>query len=124
MLWNPVTNIAAMVAATEIPEWCVAEALGRPGVWPLTPEEVAALYAASPISAVANVQCEVLVVLGASDKRVPPLNGREFVAALRMMGKRAACHEYPGEGHAIPGHESNAHVTVTVASWLAKHCLC
>ena len=113
-----------MVAATEIPEWCVAEALGRPGVWPLTPEEVAALYAASPISAVANVQCEVLVVLGASDKRVPPLNGREFVAALRMMGKRAACHEYPGEGHAIPGHESNAHVTVTVASWLAKHCLC
>merc|ERR1711871_331421 len=89
--WNPVTNIAAMVATTEIPEWCLAEGLNRSAdkIWPLSCEDVAQLYKASPVSVVQNVACPMLVVLGSADKRVPALSqGQEYVAALRHARQR------------------------------------
>jgi len=118
VLWNPVTNIAAMVAATEIPEWCTAEALGKDLSRPLSAEDVATLYTRSPISVAGNVECPILMVIGASDQRVPPLNGREYVATLQAQGKAVTAYQYPDNGHAIAGPEANAHVVTTIVAWL------
>ena len=52
---NPVTNISAMVGATDIPDWCYVEVLGseegrrRCSAAP-TPDDMAAMYSASPIA--------------------------------------------------------------------------
>ena len=132
VLWNPVVDLPAMLASTDIPEWCVAEALCLSEVkWPLTPEQLQRLYAASPISCVDGVQVPTLTIIGAADQRVPPSQGREWVAALEscrlrtdgpLPGEVDALF-YEGEGHAIAGSEANAHATQAAMQWLAKYLI-
>lgn len=126
-LWNPVTNLVSMLGGTEIPEWCLCEGLGRKwagggagGAWPLSGEDVAALHAASPMSVIGSVQCEAQLVLGGSDKRVPPTQGREWCAALEARGHAVQLHEYPDDGHSLAGPEATAHVSVSIVRWLAE----
>lgn len=129
-LWNPVIDVGAMLGATDIPEWCAAEGLGRGwrfggagGVWPLSPADAAALFEASPISVVGNVECAALLVLGGADRRVPPMNGRQWAAALEARGHQCEVHEYPDEGHALGGAEATAHVSVTIVDWICAQLL-
>eukprot|EP00908_Phaeocystis_cordata_P013729 Transcript_24788.p1 GENE.Transcript_24788~~Transcript_24788.p1 ORF type:complete len:357 (+),score=145.14 Transcript_24788:1549-2619(+) len=126
VLWNPVTNLPSMVTVTDIPEWCFAECLppGNPGLaWPLSHEQIAAMYDKSPISVVANVKVPALMLLGAADVRVPHSQGREWVAALQAQPSppEVVALEYPGEGHAIAGAEQQAHAVQTAVAWLLEH---
>jgi dipeptidyl aminopeptidase/acylaminoacyl peptidase len=77
-----------------------------------------------------EVTSPTLTLIGAADMRVPPSQGREWVAALESRQPRpqgtgavedAAQHdalEYEGEGHAIAGAEANAHAVQSAVAWL------
>jgi dipeptidyl aminopeptidase/acylaminoacyl peptidase len=84
---NPVTNVAAMSALTDIPDWCYAES----GL-PYSPQRVptAAEYAhmlsVSPIVHAGAVQTPLLMLLGASDARVPIAQGIDYYKLLKARG--------------------------------------
>lgn len=93
---------------------CIAEGFGGASFeWPLTPAQHA-----------------TLTLIGAADMRVPPSQGREWLAALESRQPRpkvpgaaepATLHdalEYEGEGHAIAGAEANAHAVQSAVAWL------
>ena len=115
VLWNPVVDLPAMLGTTDIPEWVVAEALGDVTLrWPLTAAQMARVrgdrsfrwcpsarftddgghfsrdfaqvYERSPITVVDRVRVPALVLLGACDLRVPPSQGRAWVAARQELG--------------------------------------
>jgi len=127
VLWNPVVDLPAMFGATDIPEWVVAEALGsKEDVrWPLSTAEVAELHRRSPISVVDEVAVPALMILGASDQRVPPSQGRQWTAAVQQLGRspKMGAISFPGEGHAIASSGANAHAQQTAVAWLVKHLL-
>ena len=123
-LWNPVVDLPAMLGTTDIPEWCAAEGYGSAAFrWPLSPAQLSELYARSPISKVDNVAVPSLMLLGAADSRVPPTQGRQYVAALQELphAPEVACLEYEGEGHALGGTEAQAHAVQTLVCWLLDH---
>ncbi|KAL1500278.1 hypothetical protein AB1Y20_012945 [Prymnesium parvum] len=120
-LWNPVVDLPAMLGTTDIPEWCAAEAYASCELkWPVSSAQYAKLQKASPISMVNEVTVPVLMLLGLGDKRVPPSQGLQFVAALleQPNAPQVDCLEYAGEGHAIAGTEAQAHAVQSVVSWL------
>ena len=59
IMCNPVTNLATMVATSDIPDWVYVEAIGSPGVVAYsdnpTLAEQQAFYRASPIAHVSKV---------------------------------------------------------------------
>jgi len=80
---NPVTSIAGMVSATDIPEWCYCEALGvgaRPRCFGPTAEDLDKMLRASPIYHAKNVKAPTLWLLGKEDKRVRPLAAMDYIA--------------------------------------------
>ena len=87
VLRNPVTDVGAMVASTDIPDWCFVETLGiesytdDPSL-----ETLAHMRSKSPIAHVANVaekKRPVMMLIGAADRRVPPTSSLRYAAALR-----------------------------------------
>ncbi|NXC23057.1 ACPH enzyme, partial [Corythaeola cristata] len=80
---NPVVNIASMVTATDIPDWCLTEmglhyahdALPDPAQW-------TEMLLRSPMRYVDQVHTPVLLLLGEDDRRVPPKQGLEYYRAL------------------------------------------
>ena len=90
--------------------------------WPLVPEQVAELHRRSPIAVVDHVHVPALMILGAADQRVPPSQGRQWVAALQQLGKcpEVRAVSFPGEGHAIASSGANAHAQQTAVAWLIQ----
>lgn len=140
VLRNPVTNMASMLGATDIPDWTVACGLGlhafpfphgRPGpdgVWQGVEEmpwpggaEAAAMWAASPIAHVSAVVAPVLFLVGGADARVPPSQARELHKALRARRVPTALRLYPREGHVIAGAPEARDAWTAAAQWLATH---
>jgi acylaminoacyl-peptidase len=75
VLRNPVINVGAMVANSDIPDWCYSEAnlpysMTKPPL--LSPEHYKMMYEASPASVAHHIQSPILLLLGAEDQRVPP----------------------------------------------------
>ena len=61
------------------------------------------------------------VLLGAADQRVPPTQGREWVAAVESLGRaEVSALEYAGEGHAIRGLANHAHAVQSAVAWLTQ----
>jgi acylaminoacyl-peptidase len=101
---NPVTNIASMVTATDIADWCYAEALGAYDASKFrgpTLEEMSAMYAKSPIVNAGKVKTPTLVGLGMVDLRVPPSQGKEWYHTLRSAGVDTQLLVYPEDCHAL-----------------------
>ena len=108
---NPVTNLEAMSSQTEIPDWIFCEALKRRdtrAVLHFSSEDSLKLRELSPVTNIANVDCDVLMLLGSFDLRVPPgPNGQAYVPLLRRIntgkirgGEMVVEMElYEGEGH-------------------------
>jgi TRAP transporter 4TM/12TM fusion protein len=63
-----------------------------------------------------------VMILGAADQRVPPSQGRQWVAALQQLGKcpEVRAVSFPGEGHAIASSGANAHAQQTAVAWLIQ----
>lgn len=130
ILLNPVVNLAAVGAGSDIPDWAVSESVdpggaedgkaGRP-TFPLanpplpSAETYATLLSKSPITVAHNVTSPVCMILGEKDKRVPNYEGKNYVAALRTKftqdGEarevpRVSFYEFEGEGHSLDGDEA------------------
>lgn len=112
-LRNPVTNVASMVTATDIPDWCYTEGIGC-GHYNFkrfrgpNKDELTYMFDASPIKHVSNVIAPTLVALGMSDKRVPPSQGLEFFYTLRSQGVVTKLLQYEDDDHAIDKVRSEA----------------
>ncbi|KAM6413698.1 LOW QUALITY PROTEIN: acylamino-acid-releasing enzyme [Rhynochetos jubatus] len=119
---NPVVNIASMVAATDIPDWCLTEtglpyapdALPDPAQW-------TEMLHKSPMRYVDRVRAPVLLMLGEDDRRVPPKQGLEYYRALKARGVPTRLLWYPGNNHALAGVEAEADGFMNMALWLIKH---
>jgi len=116
-----VVNIAAMLSTTDIPDWCLVEALG-PKAWGekkeiVSSHDVARLWAASPIAHVSQVKTPTLVQISLEDRRVPPAQGREFYYALLRSGVPTKLLTYESNGHAIVKIESEGDAWINAALW-------
>ncbi|NXU55433.1 ACPH enzyme, partial [Turnix velox] len=122
---NPVVNIASMVAATDIPDWCLTEAgfTYTPNVLPDAGQWTVMLQK-SPIHYVNRVRTPVLLMLGEEDRRVPPQQGLEYYRALKARGVPTRLLLYPGNGHALAGVEAEADGFMNIAMWLVKYLRC
>jgi len=123
---NPVTNIATMVTATDIMDWCYIETFGIGQYdWTKfrgpTKEELAGMWEASPIAHVENVRAPTLVALGMSDKRVPPSQGLEFYHTLRSKGVKTKLLVYEKDDHAIDIVQSEADHWMNIKLWFDEH---
>eukprot|EP00930_Biecheleria_cincta_P031241 TRINITY_DN21699_c0_g2_i1.p1 TRINITY_DN21699_c0_g2~~TRINITY_DN21699_c0_g2_i1.p1 ORF type:complete len:745 (+),score=74.49 TRINITY_DN21699_c0_g2_i1:72-2306(+) len=123
---NPVTNIASMVSATDIPDWCFVEAMGldsfnvtKPGV--ADAATLSAMWAKSPMAHVSKVKAPTLVALGMKDRRVPPSQGMEYYHALRASGvvTRLLCYEQ--DSHPLDSASTDADLWINIAVWLNEH---
>lgn len=111
VLRNPVVNIASMVGATDIPDWCFAEAgltSDSSRAFVPTPEQMTVMYKCSPVSRVAQAKQDgvyprTLLQVGSGDKRVPPTQSLEWRRLLTAtFGEGVVTIRwYEGCGHAI-----------------------
>jgi len=95
-------------AATDIGDWYYAEfGLGDDlQTAPAFPQETyGKLQASSPIAHVDAVKADVLLFVGASDRRVAPTQGINYYHALKAAGKSAEMLVFPGQGHSLEGLE-------------------
>eukprot|EP01052_Picozoa_sp_SAG31_P038468 SAG31_NODE_5146_length_2715_cov_1.456040_1_plen_105_part_00 len=94
-------NIAAMVAATDIADWCLEE-LALPGAFSAparlaeaggeaATEVMRSMYRASPHYHVTKVKRPVLLAVGDSDRRVPPFQSEQYFHALTECGIKVCC---------------------------------
>jgi acylaminoacyl-peptidase len=124
---NPVTDIAAMVSATDIPDWCFVETLGREAYSDLpSTEALVAMRKASPVryvSEVAKHARPVLMLLGGVDLRVPPTNGLRYAAALREAGGSCEVRVFPADSHGLTNPRTEFESFVTVAGFLRRNVM-
>jgi len=117
---NPVVNIASMVTATDIPDWCYVEATGS-YKWnefrPPTKGELDIMWEKSPVRHIDTVIAPTLVALGLADLRVPPSQGLEWYHSLRSRGVRVKLLTYPDDDHAIAGVCAEADHWVNIKRW-------
>jgi acylaminoacyl-peptidase len=124
VLRNPVTDIGAMTASTDIPDWCFVETLGidaytdDPSI-----ETLAHMRSKSPIAHVEEVArkgAPVMMLIGAVDKRVPPTNGLRYAAALRAAGGTCHVRVFPEDAHGLVKPRTEFESFVTVAAFLRE----
>ncbi len=87
---NPVTNLPAMAAATDMPDWVYVES-GLPyahDVDPISCDEYGMMMDASPVSFVNSIRCPVLFQIGDNDLRVPPSQGYSMYYMLKARGAK------------------------------------
>ncbi|KAL3795993.1 hypothetical protein HJC23_013050 [Cyclotella cryptica] len=123
---NPCTNIASMVTATDIPDWCYVETLGI-GTYNYSDfrsprkEEVGVMWDKSPIAYLEHVNAPTLIGLGMKDKRVPPSQGIEYFHALRAKKIPTKLLVYEDCDHAIDRVASEADFWVNSKQWFDQH---
>jgi len=123
---NPCTNIATMVTATDIPDWCYVEALG-PGHYNFSDfhapskEELGVMWDKSPIAHLKHVKAPTLMALGMKDRRVPPSQGIEYYHALRAKNVPTKLLVYEDCDHAIDLVVSEADFWINTKQWFDKY---
>ena len=129
---NPVTNIGSMATATDIPDWAFVEALGEGSYKgfdadaeapcaPPTPEQLAKMYASSPVSHAHKVKVPTLLAIGQADRRVPPSQGIEYYHNLRARGLDARMLLYETCDHAIDKPKCEADQWVHSLAFVREH---
>lgn len=110
---NPVINVATMVESTDIGDWCVAESGST---------EYAVMRACSPIARVNDVHTPVLLLMGDSDRRVPPAQATEYYRALKRLGRKVELKVYAGQSHGLANVASmEADGIVNSLLWFDQH---
>ncbi|RKP37675.1 Alpha/Beta hydrolase protein, partial [Dimargaris cristalligena] len=107
VLRNPVINVGAMAATTDIPDWCAVESgftYSYDGYNMIHPDRFRAMFEKSPIRAADQVKAATLLLIGEGDRRVPPTDGKAWFAALRGRQDPNLVVDmkcYPKVGHAL-----------------------
>ncbi|CAJ1956927.1 unnamed protein product [Cylindrotheca closterium] len=121
---NPVTNLASMATATDIPDWCHAEALGTYDFTKFRgPDkgELQTMYERSPIVHVSKVKTPTLMALGMKDLRVPPSQGMELFHALQSAGVDTKLLVYPEDNHALNRVATEADHWIHIRQWFNQY---
>lgn len=120
-LRNPVIDVAAMISATDIPDWCLTEGTGKQ-YDPCNPvpsaEDHARMFAASPASVMHQIRSPVLLGLGRKDLRVPPFNAPLLMHALRASGVPARLLSYPEDSHPMSSLEADTDYSANALAWI------
>lgn len=123
-LRNPVTDLAAMVGATDIPNWCFVETAGlgaRAYDDAPSPAALQAMHAVSPVAHVDAVRAPVLMLLGAKDRRVPPSNGLAYTHALRQRGVPVRLLVFPEDEHGLTKPRTELESYANILDWLRTY---
>ncbi|XP_076468947.1 LOW QUALITY PROTEIN: acylamino-acid-releasing enzyme-like [Babylonia areolata] len=119
---NPVTNLTAMAAPTDIPDWVFTEAGLKFEYSSLAKDDyLATLWNASPVSHVDSVKTPVMLHIGLKDLRVPPSQGLEYYKMLKARNVPVQCHTYPDSNHSLAEVEVEADSLVHSILWFVKH---
>lgn len=98
---NPVTNIATMYGATDIPDWCYTET-GSPFAYAQpTPAQYAQALSMSPMAHVSKITAPVMLLVGGDDRRVPPFQSKEFYYALKERDAEVEMLWYDKHTHGL-----------------------
>ncbi|KAJ2056916.1 hypothetical protein GGI17_005940 [Coemansia sp. S146] len=122
VLRNPVISIGDNAAMSDIPDWCWAE-LGLPYDFEsppeLTPDVYSRMWQASPSRLVDKVRDPLLLLLGASDRRVPPPQSMSYYYRLRAANAPVECKIYPSVGHPLDTVEAERDSFVSILRFYA-----
>jgi dipeptidyl aminopeptidase/acylaminoacyl peptidase len=113
-----ITNFETFFAHTE--PWIAAAAVSKYGD-PRRDAEL--LRELSPIHRIGQLRAPLLVVHGAHDSNVPPIEAEQLVAALRDRGASPGYLVLLEEGHEILGAHDRAVFVREVVHWLIRHLL-
>ncbi|KAK4047110.1 hypothetical protein OIO90_006312 [Microbotryomycetes sp. JL221] len=106
LMRNPVTDLMAELQSTDIPDWVIAETANEYSFQHPPTHVSNELYAhmaqASPMTFVDQVTCPTMLMIGASDRRVPHDQGRAWYHALKNRGQAPVdMLVFPGNGHPL-----------------------
>ncbi|KAM4721066.1 acylamino-acid-releasing enzyme [Rhinophrynus dorsalis] len=119
---NPVTNIAAMVGSTDIPDWCLVESgLSYSCQYIPNAAQWGDMLNKSPIRYVSQVKTPVLLTLGEEDRRVPNKQGLEYYRALKAHDVPVRLLWYPGNNHSLSKVDAESDCFMNIALWILKH---
>lgn len=138
---NPVSNIASMFYATDIPDWTLGatgvqrfEAVSstqklqksRASLPALSPEVrlaiLSKLWQHSPVSNdLSKVTTPVLFGIGGKDRRVPPQQGLELRDTLSSYGLETRTLWYPEDCHPLDTLQAYGDFAVNWALWVTQH---
>jgi acylaminoacyl-peptidase len=80
------------------------------------------MRACSPIAHIENVHTPVLLLVGDSDRRVPPAQSIEYFRALRKLGRKVEMKVYAGQMHGLANLASmEADGIVNSLLWFEHH---
>lgn len=68
-----------------------------------------------------QVTAPLLMLLGAKDRRVPPPDGQQYLAALRARGVTTRCLMFPEDSHALDRPQTEYEQWINSAWWLRTH---
>ena len=118
---NPVTNIAAMISCTDIPDWCYIECGINYNINILpTKEHYQQMFESSPINYINKVKTPLLLLLGTGDKRCPMNQAIDYYRLLKSKNEfPIRCLIYPEAQHSLNDKISiECDVWVNTALWL------
>ncbi|KAJ2613646.1 hypothetical protein H4S08_002080 [Coemansia sp. RSA 1365] len=119
---NPVIDIAANALTSDIPDWNWAEigleySFDSPPE--LGPETFAKMWRASPARLIEKIRDPILLLLGASDSRVPNQQSLSFYYRLRAANAPVQCKVYPNVGHPLNTIEAERDGFVSLVRFFA-----
>jgi dipeptidyl aminopeptidase/acylaminoacyl peptidase len=84
-------------------------------------EDAAFLEEISPVRHAEKIRAPLLVIQGANDPRVPPVEAEQIVAAVRENGGRADYLLYEDEGHGVVKLTNRIHAYEAIVQFLEEH---
>ena len=122
VLWNPVINMSYMISSSDIPDWTLACCLNKEWSHKVTTEDNKVFFDKSPISVVSNVTTPSLLIMGASDRRVPPHSAYQYHHMLKSQGVKTKLYNYPEDGHGIATNcEASIDAGMNILMWFDEH---
>lgn len=123
VLRNPVTDLASMMACTDIPDWVLGQGtdLDLDFNFPPGSDVYAKFYEKSPVYKAHNSVTPTLIKLGKQDKRVNYFNGLFFYQALKHQGCKVKLHVYPEDSHPLACDETDVDCNFTDLTWMRNH---
>ncbi|VDO97822.1 unnamed protein product [Soboliphyme baturini] len=120
---NPVANIAAMVDCSDIPDWCVSEALADEVDFqhPVSAKMREVMWTKSPIAHVDKTVTPTLFMLGDKDLRVPALQCKEYIHVMKSRGIPVKVLYYPENCHPLDKVDAECDVAINCVRWLEHY---
>ncbi|KRY72615.1 Acylamino-acid-releasing enzyme, partial [Trichinella pseudospiralis] len=119
---NPVVNLSAMYDCSDIPDWCIYEALLENVNFSrqLTLIQREKLWSRSPIRYVNHVTTPTMFLLGTCDLRVPMSQTREYINNLKARCTLVRVLIYPDNSHPIDRVDAECDYLLNTVAWFEK----